>query len=718
MLLRLRLRCAIQCRSRLATVSASVVLCAGLAGEARAIDLPQAVTPTALPIWRLPDAHVHPHKAIFAAPELDPTAAATVLTGDELRERHLSIPEALAAQTGVKLQHLSGFGAPALLSVRGSTTEQVDVYVDDVPLSSLDGAPFDLADVPLGQIGRMELYRGMTPATLGSQAIGGTLRLSLRQPEDAGGEISGGMGSYGARQTEVAGGWHRDAVRLSGGLRYLHADGDFPYRHDNGTLYNLGDDSVRLRQNNRLDRLGGTLGGQWQWSKRWALSGRWFGAGLSQGIPGPAIFEATRPQLDRHRQTGVLSLNGQDVWTPGDRLRVSLQGGWSGTQVSDPTGELGIPWQSKQTIRTAGVQGVWQRPISGPLSLVARLGGQSGDVRTTDQVPGTDRPLASRQSLQGGAALPLNWPDLGVTVVPSWSGELQHSRRTQDSGFAQTVEEVVVAQNALWTTRLAASWQALEWLQARAAWTRGTRAATLVELYGNDGVILGNARLRPETAMTWDAGLSAKGGSGKWALAAEISGFLQQVDDLIQLAALSPRSARYENMTSARLLGAEAQVGLRLWKSWRVSAQYTALATADTSDRQVYDGKVLPMRPRTRWTTRVDWSGQTGPMQWRPFASAQWQAGHFLDAANLIAVPGNFLVGAGLRVEHRPWQVFAEVRMDNALDAPLVDLIGYPLPGRTVWLQLGWRMWREAPATEVADSTADSSASESARSGP
>ena len=679
----------------------------GVSARAWSQDLPTSATPTTLPSWQLPDAHVRSRKPLWTPAELDPTAAATVLTGEELRERHLSVTEALAAQTGVHVQQLSGFGAPALLQIRGSTTDQVDVYVDDVPFTSLDGAPFDLADVPVGQIGKMEVYRGMTPATLGSQAIGGTLRLTLREPEDVGGEVSGGVGSYGARQTEAAGGWHREGLRLSGGVRYLHADGDFPYRNDNATLYDTRDDTVRLRQNNALDRLGGTLGGTWALAKHWTLGGRWFGAGLHQGIPGPALFEAAHPWLERNRQTAALSLVGRDTWVDGDRLRVSLQGGWTGTDVNDAQGELGLPWQTHQALRTLGLQTVWQVPLGGPLALVTRLQAMTGDVQTTNQLTHADLPVATRQGLQAGVATPLTWESLGLTVVPSLSGEVQHSRRTSDTGFAQTVHGSVLDTQALWTTRLATSWQALPWLQARAAWTRGTRAATLVELYGNDGVILGNSALRPESAMTWDAGLAAKLEADKWALAAEVSGFAQQVDDLIQLAALTSHSARYENIAAARLLGVEAQVGARLGRSWRLAAQYTGLVTADDSGRAAYDGHVLPMRPRTRWTARVDWTRQTGPVQWRPFATTQWQSGHYLDAANLVAVPGHFLLGGGVRVEHKPWQLFAEVRMDNALDAQLVDLVGYPLPGRTVWLQVGWRMWRDGDAVAAAEEPAD-----------
>ena len=82
------------------------------------VDLPHPPTPTApspgtLPTWRLPPSRVRGHKPEMPAAELDPTAPANVLTGDDLRDHHLSVPEALDAQAGLKVQQLSGFGAPA-----------------------------------------------------------------------------------------------------------------------------------------------------------------------------------------------------------------------------------------------------------------------------------------------------------------------------------------------------------------------------------------------------------------------------------------------------------------------------------------------------------------------------------------------------------------------------------------------------------------------------
>ena len=50
----------------------------------------------------------------------------------------------------------SGF---ATVSIRGSTAEQVVVYLDGVPLNRALGGGVNLADLPLAQIESIEIYR-------------------------------------------------------------------------------------------------------------------------------------------------------------------------------------------------------------------------------------------------------------------------------------------------------------------------------------------------------------------------------------------------------------------------------------------------------------------------------------------------------------------------------------------------------------------------------
>ncbi len=693
----------------LAAVVSGALLAAFVPRVVVAVDLPGDVSPvdtrlvdTPLPLFRAAPRRVQGHKATLPPGELDDTAPTLTLSGKDLRERHLHLGEALDQQAGLRVQTLSGFGAASQLSVRGSTAEQVAVFLDGVPVQSLDGTALDLGDLPLGQIERIELYRGMTPALLGTQSIGGALRIDLRRPRVPGGEVSVGAGSYGARQVEGAGAYAKGPLRASLGARFLQADGDFAYRNDHGTAFDPSDDVMRLRANNAVQRLGATAGARLDLGARWGVDARWLASWLHQGVPGAALYEALDTRLDAHRELGVLAIGGRT--RRGDELRLSGQASWNATEVDDRNGELGLPLHTRQQVASQGLQATVQSAPWGIAALQGRLALQHGTVAVRDLRSQTDQPQSSRTTLGAGLAVPIE--GRGLQVVPSVAAEIQQSHRFTNLAFPFTWREVEGHDDRLWTARLGAGWRPVDGVHVTAALTRGLRSPTLVELFGNGAVILGNPTLRPERATTWETGVTAAGARGPLQGGLQLAAYTRTVDDLVQLLTTSQHQAVFQNIARATLQGLEITAVAQGWQRLKLTAQHTTLVARDASNRPAYDGKPLALRPRTRWDVRADWTETRGAWQAGLWTHVQWQAGYFLDAANLVAVPARTVTSAGVRVARGDWYV--DARIEDALDAARVDLIGYPLPGRTVFAALGWRAWEPSSSTARAASVATS----------
>src|SRR6266508_4655886 len=77
---------------------------------------------------------------------LDTTAFATVIRAEDFAGRVTSVPELLRDLVGVQVRGLGG--EYATVSIRGSTAEQVVVYLDGVPLNRALGGGVNLADLP------------------------------------------------------------------------------------------------------------------------------------------------------------------------------------------------------------------------------------------------------------------------------------------------------------------------------------------------------------------------------------------------------------------------------------------------------------------------------------------------------------------------------------------------------------------------------------------
>jgi outer membrane cobalamin receptor len=659
------------------------------------LDLPADPTPTAA-AERM-SLRVKGKRTMLPRGELDGTAPVVSATGAALAKEHLSLTQALDEQAGTSVRQTSGFGATAVLSVRGSSPDQVDTFLDGIPVLAVDGTPLDLADLPLGMVERLELYRGTSPALLGGQAIGGALRLQMRHERETTAEVALGAGSYGARSAEAWGTWAGESVGVSGGVRWLQADGDFGYLDQRGTAWDASDDRWQVRRNNDVARLAGTLAADWHPTPRWQFEGRWLGSLLDQGVPGVALYPAEQARLGVGRQLGYVAATGLGVAAKGDRLRATVQASVLNTEVDDRLGELGPPWHTQQQVAGLGALTTYESARWGPVGVQGRIGLQHGTVETTELRTNTTQPGSNRTTLGLGLAAPVVLAGETLEIVPSAGLDLQHSQRMTNQGFPFTWREIPVEDGQLWTGRLGVGWRMLPWLRVTAAGTRGTRAPTLVELFGNDGVIRGNVQLRPEAALGLDAAVQAEADRGEWGAAASVGAFASAVNDLIQLQVLGPHQAAYQNVDHATLRGGEAVVRLRAPHGLKLTTQHTTIATENGSITPAYHGKPLPLRPRTRWGVRGAWTRQVGAVQGSLWSGLQWQAGHFADAAGLVVVPSRTTLAGGIRVDLPRHGFFLDVRADNALDSAHFDLLGYPLPGRTFFVSLGWRGGPDTP---------------------
>ena len=97
-------------------------------------------------------------------------AYATVITRESFEGRETSLPDVLAEATGVHVKRLGGLGAFSTLSLRGSSADQVEVYLDGILLNAAFGGGVDLSNLPLAHVGQIEVYRG---AGAGGNGLGG-----------------------------------------------------------------------------------------------------------------------------------------------------------------------------------------------------------------------------------------------------------------------------------------------------------------------------------------------------------------------------------------------------------------------------------------------------------------------------------------------------------------------------------------------------------------
>ena len=162
---------------------------------------------------------------------------------------------------GVTVRSIGGLGQFSALSIRGSTSAQVPVFLDGAPLTSSGSGIVDLSTQPLDGLARLELYRGYVPIRYGAAAIGGALDLVgavHRGPAKV--WAVAGLGSYLAREARL--GFATPILRrssISARVGYAGSRGDFRYFDDGGTPLLDDDDGLLRRVNADYQRLSAQL---------------------------------------------------------------------------------------------------------------------------------------------------------------------------------------------------------------------------------------------------------------------------------------------------------------------------------------------------------------------------------------------------------------------------------------------------------------------------
>ncbi len=646
---------------------------------------------------------------VRAAPEpesgvRDESAFATTIPVREQPAEMKTLTDVLSEAPGVQVRRFGGLGDFATVSIRGSSPAQVGVFLDGVPLSRARSEIVNLADLPLDQLDRVEIYRGFSPLALSSSALAGAVNLVTRDPgpEPRVGVLAGG-GSFGTRKASAAASGGRGALSGLLSFSYLGSDGDFEFLDDNGTLQNPNDDRETERRNNAFDS-GEMLG-----KLRWVRDDHTTLTFLSdlylnrQGVPGIGAFQSDDASLRDLRSVSYLRLERQGI--AGVPLHLTSTGSFvfQRERFRDVEGEIGVGNVATDNRTYSGllenlVTGVWGRHA---FDLRLDLG---GEVFTPEDTLATDPTGPDQTRLRFDLAAGDTIGLLGdrVLVQPSLRWEHLHDdiggpmgRGTLAASDPETRDHDLV------TPRLGLRWDARPWLAVKANVGRNERAPSFSELFGNRGSIRGNPELVPERALNADLGIDVRREriGPLAALRFEAVGFASTVDDLIVLVQNSQRTAIFRNVDRARSYGVETSLATRVGEYVRARATYTYEVAHDESGLAGRDGNVLPGRPKHDLYARTELGGDGG----RLFYELAFIAENFLDQANFLLVNSRAVHTIGVdanvaalgrrfgspRLAGVPLALTVEVR--NVTDNQVEDVAGFPLPGRSFFATVRWQ---------------------------
>jgi vitamin B12 transporter len=570
-------------------------------------------------------------------------SSVTVLDRDEIERRGVAtVLELLRTVPGVEVSQGGGPGRVASVFLRGATSAQTLVLLDGVRLNSPATAAFDLADLTLDGVERVEILRGPQSVLYGSEAMGGVVAITTRRGGEEG--LAGGA--------EVEGG----SLGLAAGRADLRgAGGRFDYALAAGRLELDGVSAASERRGNteedrwRNTTLSGRLGAAFLGDGRVDLTARH--ADGETGLDGFTfgVGPTDDPNYLQHRELTQVALELSKPLAPWWRQELTL-----GTSEDDLVGEDPDTPFHPFDIRT----------------------------RVAEASTRADLALGERNRLLAGAAV--------------------ERREAENAGaFDESLDLVSFFANHRWSARerlfLSAglrhddasgfgsktTWRATGALlfpgntahpgngaRLHGSYGTGFRVPTFNELFFPG---LGNLELEPEASAGWDLGLERTFRDGRLRL--DLTAFENRFDELI---VFDLATFTFANVAEAESRGLEATAAAVTGRRWVLAASWTWNETEDLST-----GRPLPRQPEHRGTLVATLRASE---RLRATATVVAVAeridsdGSPMDDYQRLDLAADTRLGTHLR----PY-----LRIDNLLDQDYEEVNGFTTPGRT--LRLGLR---------------------------
>lgn len=152
-----------------------------------------------------------------------------------LQNLNMDVNQVLGKVSGVRVRETGGLGSRFDFSLNGFSGNQVRFFLDGIPMENF-GSSLTLNNLPINLAKRIEVYKGVVPVWLGSDALGGAVNIVTSQDEGTYLDASYSYGSFNTHRSSISGG-------------YTNEETGFTVR---ATLFqNYSDNSYKVRVNKK-----------------------------------------------------------------------------------------------------------------------------------------------------------------------------------------------------------------------------------------------------------------------------------------------------------------------------------------------------------------------------------------------------------------------------------------------------------------------------------
>lgn len=641
----------------------------------------------------------------------DATSFVTIINTDELPSQVTSIPEVLDQSVGVNVKQYGGLGSFSTVSIRGSSSEQVVIYLDGILLNKAVSGVVNLADIPLDNVDRIEIYRGTSPAKFAASGIGGVVNIITKKTKDIyATDVNYTFGSFDTHKANLF--LARNYERFYYTLFYnrTQSDGDFEFKDDRGTQYNKSDDRWTHRRNNDFHSDNFLVKGGYGFTGGYKIDVNMDIFQKHQGIPGIGNYQSRDARLKTLRSLSHVSLKRENFLVPGLAMELLFSYSYQQQRFKDLQGEIGFGKQNnkddtdnysakfmfsyligqthvltllceaaRETFQSRDKMAMLAEPDS--VTRIGYLYGFTDEIREKER-PSTKTKEQKRYSYSFCLEDEIYLFGERLLINPSIKLNYYDNNFKGRVPFSQTpIAPESNNSESLLTRKVGMVLYLMNGFSIRGNLGKYHRIPNFYELFGDRGTIVGNTNLTPEDGINWDIGFTFNKNIFSKLFKSfhfEYSYFFSDIDNLILFIQNSQHTSIAQNISKVKIKGHEIYWRIRFQWPILISGNYTVQDARDRSDVVYWRKNRLPGRPKYELFNRIEiftrWS--------RVFYEIEFQNENYLDRANVRKIDRRAIQNVGFSWSPKKQIVFT-FEIKNFADERTIDVISYPLPGRS-----------------------------------
>lgn len=641
-----------------------------------------------------------------------------------------NLNELVNRASGIKVRQEGGVGSDYDLSINGMSGNSVRYFIDGVPLET-KGSEVSLANLPVNIIDHIEMYKGVVPAYLGADALGGAINIVTKKEKKNYLDMSYGIGSFHTHKADLNAQFvfpeSGIIVRPTVGVNYSKND----YMMKGVEVW---DESLR----------------KYVPSNRKRFHDDYFSllAQVEVGVAGKPwaddfFVTASYSKVDKELQTGSVQTkvygmaerNGsaynvsaryrkKDFLLKGLQMHSFLSHtwdnsltvdtayrvyDWNGDYIESSRNEIAGRERSLRHYKrpTTMFRSNWDYRI-GPQHalnvnyLLNRTGNDRYDEVDSSFEPSNDVVCKHIIGLSYQQQLLQDRMENTFFV----KDYINHLNIRQTDLYWQTGSDKMKGESTgnYWGYGVGSRMKFVEPLALKASYEHSVRLPLARELLGNGSTIYANTALNPEKSDNVNLGVFGTWHPGRGhTVYYEVNGFMRFVDDYIQaVVAEKEGMMQYQNVPAVHIKGLEGEVRY----SWKRNLQCMAnVSWQDARDQRQYkeDGKLsatylnrVPNRPWLFGTAEVNYTFHDvcrknsslrleTSYQWVHWYYLTWEA--YGSKESKAQIPAQHVVNAGVTYSLENGKYNVSVNCDNLFDRLVYDHYKLQKPGRSFFLK-------------------------------